>query len=142
MKNAVKIRPFRFPEDYPAVVKLWDQSGPGVHRGRSDTEEEISKKLGRDPELFLVAEDSGVIIGAVLGGYDGRRGLIYHLAVNEEHRLRGTGNSLMETLEDLLREKGCLRSYLLLRKDNPAIEFYKKQDWQLMDIFVLGKDLQ
>ena len=53
---------------------------------RSDTLDEISKKIIRDPNLFLVAEQKGVIIGAVIGGFDGRRGLVYHLAVAEKHR--------------------------------------------------------
>lgn len=142
MKTPVKIRPFRFPEDYRPVIELWDNSGPGVHRGRSDTLEEIAKKQEKDPDLFLVAEHSGEIVGAVMGGYDGRRALIYHLAVYKEHRHNGIGKALMETLEDVLREKGCLRSYLLITKENSAIEFYKKQSWQALDLFVLGKDLQ
>ena len=54
----------------------------GVHVGRSDTPAEIEKKLARDPDLFLVAECEQQIIGSVIGGYDGRRGMIYHLAVD------------------------------------------------------------
>jgi ribosomal protein S18 acetylase RimI-like enzyme len=68
--------------------------------------------------------------------------LVYHLAVFEEHRQQGIGKALMESLEGLLREKGCLRSYMLITKDNSAVEFYKKLGWQLLDIFTLGKDLQ
>jgi ribosomal protein S18 acetylase RimI-like enzyme len=78
----------------------------------------------------------------VIGGYDGRRALIYHLAVSNEHRKQGIGKALMETLEDLLREKGCLRSYLMITKDNPAIEFYEEQGWQRLDLYAFGKDLQ
>ena len=77
-----------------------------------------------------------------MGGYDGRRALVYHLAVCEEHRQQGIGKALMETLEELLREKGCLRSYLLITKDNPAIEFYEKNGWHLLELFAMGKDLQ
>jgi ribosomal protein S18 acetylase RimI-like enzyme len=142
MNESVLIRPFQQPEDYEAVIELWDQSGKGVHLGRSDTFDEISKKLIRDPELFLVAEYMGEIIGAVIGGFDGRRGLVYHLAVSELHRGQGIGKQLMSRLEDLLREKGCLRSYLLITKDNPAIEFYVKLNWQMLELYVLGKDLQ
>jgi len=142
MNASVQIRPFQQPEDFEPVIDLWDQSGPGVHLGRSDTFDEISKKLTRDPELFLVAEYMGEIIGAVVGGFDGRRGLVYHLAVSEMHRGQGIGKQLMSKVEDILREKGCLRSYLLITKDNPAMEFYEKLNWQLLDLYVLGKDLQ
>lgn len=39
-------------------------------------------------------------------------------------------------------EKDCMRSYLLITKNNPAIKFYEKQNWQLLDLFAMGKDLQ
>jgi len=142
MKEGIHIRQFGFPDDFIPVVDLWERSAPGVQRGRSDTEIEIAKKQEMDPDLFLVAEHHGKIIGTVMGGYDGRRGLVYHLAVREDYRLQGIGKDLLETLEQLMQEKGCLRSYLLITKDNPAIKFYEKQNWQLLDLFAMGKDLQ
>lgn len=142
MRIPVNIRTFKFPDDYPPVVELWEQSGPGIHVGRSDTLNEVAKKTQRDPDLFLVADLQDEIIGVVIGGFDGRRGMIYHLAVDKEFRQFGVGTALMETLENRLREKGCLRSYLMVRKDDAATQFYDKQGWQALDIFVFGKDLQ
>ena len=81
MSTRVIVREFRFPEDHSAALKLWDAMEIGVQVGRSDTLEEIQKKLQRDPDLFLVAEINENIVGTILGGYDGRRGMIYHLAV-------------------------------------------------------------
>jgi ribosomal protein S18 acetylase RimI-like enzyme len=135
------IRTFDYPRDYEPVIELWGDSGPGVRVGRSDTREEITKKLSRDPDLFLVAELDNEIIGAVLGGFDGRRGMIYHLSVSEEFRQLGVGTALMAALENRLREKGCLRAYLLIRKNNPANKFYTNHDWQHLDLFIYGKDL-
>jgi len=43
MNEAFQIRPFRHPDDYGAVVDLWNRSGPGVYVGRSDTFDEIKK---------------------------------------------------------------------------------------------------
>ena len=40
-------------------------------------------------ELFFVAEMDGVVVGTVMGGYDGHRGWIYSLAVWPEFRRRG-----------------------------------------------------
>lgn len=142
MKIPINIRSFIYPDDYVSVVELWGDSGPGVRVGRSDTREEIAKKLLRDPDLFLVAELDGEIIGAVLGGFDGRRGMVYHLSVSEEYHHLGIGTALMDALEIRLREKGCLRAYLLIRKDNPASQFYAQNDWQNLDLFIFGKDLQ
>ena len=39
------------------MLDLWSTAGPGIQLGRSDEPEEIRKKLARDPDLFLVAED-------------------------------------------------------------------------------------
>ena len=80
----MNIREFCFPNDYAPTLKLWENIEMGINVGRSDTPEEIQKKLKRDPDLFLVAELNEEIIGTVIGGYDGRRGMIYHLAVHQK----------------------------------------------------------
>jgi len=142
VSRQIQIREFCFPEDYPAVRSLWSLAGPGIHLRRSDEPEEIQKKLQRDADLFLLAEEDGKVIGAVLGGFDGRRGLVYHLAIAEEHRKQGVGALLMDELEKRLRGKGCIRTYLLVTYDNAeAIEFYEKHGWQKMDLHLYGKDI-
>jgi ribosomal protein S18 acetylase RimI-like enzyme len=141
--NSVEIREFRYPEDYPAVYKLWSEAGAGIHLRRSDEPGEIAKKIGRDPDLFLLAVSDGQIVGSVLGGFDGRRGMVYHLAVAEAFRQRGIGADLMGVLEKRLREKGCIRYYLLVTKDNSsAIRFYENLGWKQMDdLFLYAKDI-
>jgi ribosomal protein S18 acetylase RimI-like enzyme len=110
--------------------------------GRSDTLAEIAKKVQRDPDLFLVAETGGKLIGSVIGGFDGRRGMIYHLAVAEEYRQQGLGAALMDEVERRLKAKGCVKSYLLVVDGNEAAaRFYKKLGWQEMDVTILGKEL-
>jgi ribosomal protein S18 acetylase RimI-like enzyme len=142
--SAVQIREFKFPADYEAVYQLWAGIEKGVHLGRSDTLAEIEKKTSRDPDLFLVAECDDQIIGAVMGGFDGRRGLIYHLAVAASFRGNKIGTCLMDEVETRLRAKGCLKCYLLVTVDNPeAGEYYKQRDWYKMDtVQIYGKDLQ
>ncbi len=141
--SALLIREFRFPQDYPAVYALWSAAGAGIQLRRSDEPEEIAKKLTRDPDLFLVAEADGQIVGAVLGGFDGRRGLVYHLAVDAACREQGIGSRLMDELESRLRAKGCIRCYLLVTVDNvPAMRFYERRGWKRMDtVYTYGKDL-
>ena len=141
-RDNLSIRTFRYPDDYEHVYAIWQSAGPGIHVRRSDEPEEIQKKLQRDPDLFLVAELDGRIVGTVLGGYDGRRGMVYHLAVQAEHRLKGLGDKLMDELELRLMEKGCIRYYLLVTYDNlEAVRFYEKQGWARMDLYTFGKDL-
>jgi ribosomal protein S18 acetylase RimI-like enzyme len=48
----------------------------------------------------------------------------------------------MTKLEARLRDKGCLRCYLLVTKDNlHAIQFYEASGWEKMDLHIFGKDL-
>jgi ribosomal protein S18 acetylase RimI-like enzyme len=141
--SEVKIREFQFPEDYQPVYDLWLSIERGVHVGRSDTAAEIEKKTSHDPDLFLVAECESRIIGSVIGGYDGRRGLIYHLAVSESFRGQGIGSRLMDEVESRLRSKGCLKCYLLVTIDNPeAAIYYQRHGWYHMDtVRLFGKEL-
>jgi ribosomal protein S18 acetylase RimI-like enzyme len=141
--HAVLIREFRYPDDYAAVRSLWEGMEKGLGLGRSDTAVEIGKKAAHDPDLFLVAEDGGSIIGTVIGGFDGRRGLIYHLAVAASHRREGLGERLMEEVESRLRDKGCLKCYLLVLKGNEeAGRFYEKRGWSHMErVRLYGKEL-
>jgi ribosomal protein S18 acetylase RimI-like enzyme len=136
------IREFRFPQDYQAVYELWQTAGPGIHVRRSDEPDEILKKLQRDPDLFLVAEQNDQVVGTVIGGFDGRRGMMYHLAVAANSRQRGIGAALMQALEERLTAKGCIRYYLLVTRDNAqAIGFYEAHGWSRMDLYAYGKDL-
>jgi ribosomal protein S18 acetylase RimI-like enzyme len=140
----VQIREFRFPADYESVHRLWAGMEKGVKISRSDSLPEIQKKLARDADLFLVAEVNGRVIGSVIGGFDGRRGFIYHLAVAVPFRGQGIGSCLMDEVESRLRAKGCLKCYLLVAGDNvEAGRYYEQCGWTSMDsVHLYGKDLQ
>lgn len=124
------------------MKSLWEHCGPGVQLSRSDLPAEIRKKVEHDPDLFVLAELDGAVIGTVVGGYDGRRGLIYHLAVAPAFRRRGLGRRLMEEIEARLRRRGCLKSYLLVADaGQEALDFYQELGWQAMDVTLMGKEL-
>ena len=139
----MRIRQFEMPGDYAVVRVLWQMSGPGVQLSPSDEPVELERKLKRDPDLSLVMEDEGQILGTVIGGYDGRRGLVYHLAVTPERRGEGIGKALMAAIEDRLRRKGCFKYYLMVRKESPKIlDFYLSIGCEAMELDVLGKVLR
>jgi ribosomal protein S18 acetylase RimI-like enzyme len=130
----IRLREFRFPEDYAAARFLWENAGSGINLRQSDQPAEIRKKLQHDPDLFLVAETNGKLIGTVIGGFDGRRGLIYHLAVEASFRQQGVGSLLMDEVERRLKAKGCLKCYLLVTVENEnAMRFYESRQWERMD---------
>ena len=138
----MNIREFHFPDDYAPTLKLWENIEMGVNVGRSDSFEEIQKKIQRDPDLFLLAEAEGEIIGTIIGGYDGRRGLIYHLAVQKDFRKQGIGDLLLGEVEKRLQAKGCVKCYLLVFADNErAIHFYENRGWfEMAEDKIFGKE--
>ena len=70
-------------ESYDAVLALWKQC-EGVGLSDADSKEGIQRYLDRNPGMSFVATASGVVVGAVLAGHDGRRGYVHHLAVHQE----------------------------------------------------------
>ena len=144
MKSSpVSLREFRLPDDYDAVMRFWESIEKGMHISASDTIAEIEKKIQRDPDLFLIAESNKDVIGTVIGGFDGRRGMIYHMAVAASFRGQGIGSRLMSEVEARLRAKGCLKCYLVVLRDNvDAMKFYEHIGWEAMDRDLLyGKEL-
>ena len=82
-------------DDYPVVHVIWQRGDVWV--APSDGPQATLLKLTRDPELFLVAHGAdGRIVGTVMGGWDGRRAYVYHLAVLPELRRRGIADALMD----------------------------------------------
>jgi len=127
----MEIRTFDM-DDYDRVVQLWRSRG--IKMCPSDTREAIEKKLARDPDLFLVADSNGAILGAVVGAWDGRQGWIYNAAVDQAVQRRGVGRLLAEELEKRLQEKGARQVGLLVGKDNYyAQDFFEALGFQLAE---------
>jgi len=105
--------------DYPVVHVLWQRGELGI--GPSDGPQQTLLKLARDPELFLVAKDAaGVAVGTVMGGWDGRRAYVYHLAVLPERQRQGVGSALMDEVEERFRRLGALKAKTQILVDNGA----------------------
>lgn len=139
MSPSATIRQFQ-PADADATVALWEACG--LTRPWNDPHVDIARKLTAQPELFLVAEDEGAIIGSVMAGYDGHRGWMYYLATASTHRGLGVGRSLVAAAEELLEAMGCPKSQLMVRNDShSAIDFYTQLGYETNEVRVLGKRL-
>jgi tRNA (guanine37-N1)-methyltransferase len=138
----IRIRTGNVDDDFDAVVALWRAAGPAIRLGEGDTRDGLERKLSRDPDLFLVAFSGRRLLGAVLGGWDGRRGYVYHLAVDARHRGRGIGSALLAELERRFRLKGARRLNLLATQADPGlVAFYERRGWRPTGASVLAKDL-
>ena len=109
---------------------------------RSDPRRDIARKLTVQPELFLVAERGGRLVGSAMGGYDGHRGWVNYLAVAPDCQRGGIGRALMQQLEQALTARGCPKLNLQVREGNDAvIAFYERLGYGNDRTVSLGKRL-
>jgi ribosomal protein S18 acetylase RimI-like enzyme len=128
-RTGIRLRRFDLA-DYEAVDALWRRAGLWMRP--SDGAEQVALKLTRDPDLFLVAAAGPRIVGVTMGGWDGRRAYIYHLAVDPEWRRRGVGGLLMDELEARFRAKGALKAKLQIVSGNDAsLGFFAARGYSL-----------
>ncbi|MDD2586539.1 MAG: GNAT family N-acetyltransferase [Syntrophomonadaceae bacterium] len=127
--------------DINLMLDLWN-SIPGLGVGQGDEKKSLEVFLARNPATCLVLKDNEQLIGTVLGGFDGRRGYIYHLAVHPDYRGRGYGEKLFNHVIQELKRLGALKIHLFVYGDNhTAISFYQSQKWELRrDIQVFSWD--
>jgi len=140
MIDKLIIRPY-LEEDKDGVVDLWEAVFPDSPPWNVP-EEDIERKLKIQRELFLVAELDKVIIGTAMAGFDGHRGWVYSVAVDEKFRKRGIGKELMERVENGLRAIGCTKLNLQVRSSNTeVVDFYRKLGYLVEDRVSMGKRL-
>jgi ribosomal protein S18 acetylase RimI-like enzyme len=111
-----EIRPFQ-PEDHAAAWALW-QSTEGVGLTNASSYESVCRFLARNPGLSFVATDGQQVVGTILCGHDGRRGLIHSVAIAASHRRRGIARSLVTHALAGLRGAGIDKCHLLVFNDN------------------------
>ena len=119
------------PLDLPKVRQLW--IAVGFKLSKSDSIPELQRMLKHNNGLSFVLENHGTeIIGCVLGGFDGRRGWVHHLAIKEAYQNSSYGTKLMSKLVTVFEEKKVLKIKLeILQSNVSVIEFYKKLGWKL-----------
>lgn len=72
------------------------------------------------PAALLVADDAERVVGVVIAAWDGWRGNIYRLAVDDAYRRQGVGLQLTQAAEDYLRSRGVRRITALVAYDDEA----------------------
>ena len=122
-------------EDYEQAYDLWILCGNGLN-DKDDSREGISKYLERNPGTSFVAETDGKIVGVILCGHDGRRGIIQHACVSPDHRRSGIGAKLVDLALDSLKAEGINKVLLVAFKKNEGGNRF----WESMG-FTLREDL-
>lgn len=101
-------------DDYDVVYSLWMSCvGMGLNN-LDDSKEGIEKFIHRNPETCLVAVSDSEIIGVIMVGNDGRRGYIYHTAVNPDFRKQGIAKKLVDSAMSELSALGINKVALVV----------------------------
>lgn len=127
---------------FDQVRSLWEQAFPDDPPWNR-AEVVIPIKVKAQPELFVVALDAGLVVGAALAGYDGHRGWIYSVMVKPPFRRRGIGTKLVREIEKRLTEAGCTRIKLQIPSLNTiAATFCHRIGYCIEHHIDMGKHLQ
>ena len=106
-------------DDLDEARALWEATDMWLRP--SDGPEQMALLLARAPDLHLAARDgAGRLVGTVLGGWDGRRAYVYHLAVAPDRQRQGIADRLMDELEERFRARGALKAKLQILVGNEA----------------------
>jgi ribosomal protein S18 acetylase RimI-like enzyme len=134
------IRTFQDADEFE-VIHLWERCG--LTRPWNDPAKDIARKRRVQSDMFLVGTIEGEIVASVMAGYDGHRGWVNYLAVDPNRRRQGLASALMAEVERRLRDLGCAKINLQIRRDNlEAIEFYKRLAFSEDAVVTLGKRLE
>ena len=120
------------PDDIDDVLEFWDSA---THAGSTNTREAILTFLDLHPDLFILAWDGGLLVGTVIGGWDGWRGNFARLAVHDDYRRRSIGRELVERAERLLISKGARRIYANILVDSEeGFDFWRSVGYTPNDV--------
>lgn len=126
--------------DYDDMLTLWNSTEQSKRALNpvDDSREGIERYLKRNPSTCFGAfckdgsGDAPVMVGVILTGHDGRRGIIHHMCVSSDIRRQGIASKLVKLAEDALYAEGIQKIFGLVFKDNDtANAFWEKQGYTL-----------
>jgi ribosomal protein S18 acetylase RimI-like enzyme len=119
--------------DYDEVYRLWEQT-EGLNLEEDDSREAIDIYLRRNRGLCFVAYAEGQIVGTVLCGHEGRRGILRHLAVKQEYRDKGIARALINRCLSALAKDGIKKcNTFVLDKNVEGRLFWEHMGWHVLE---------
>ena len=140
-KTNIQIKQIKL-SDFPEVLSLWNKAGLDIPDVKKEfLEFQCALSMNQSSCLPLVQDK--IIIGSVLGAFNGRRGWIYHLAIHPDFGHQGYGSLLLKKVEKALKKKGAHRVLLCVEYTNLKVSpFYEKYGYVVInDALWLGKNI-
>ncbi len=120
-------------EDYEQAYDLWILCGNGLNN-KDDSREGIDRYLMRNPTTSFVAVCEEKVVGVILCGHDGRRGIIQHACVSPEYRRFGIGSKLVDLALEALKAEGINKVLLVaFKKNEGGNKFWESQGFTLRE---------
>ncbi len=118
--------------DHGAARRIW-KNAQGICIVPEDSRGGIRLYLARNRGLCFVATSDGRIVGTVLCGHDGRRGILRHLAVIPQFKGAGIGRALAERCLRALARQGVRKCNVFVMDDNSeGLRFWKHLGYRLL----------
>jgi ribosomal protein S18 acetylase RimI-like enzyme len=119
--------------DYDEVYRLWEQT-EGLNIEEDDSREGIDIYLRRNQGLCFVACSDGHIVGTVLCGHEGRRGILRHLAVKRGYRGKGISRALINQCLSALAKEGIKKCNTFVLDENVEDRpFWEHMGWYVLE---------
>jgi N-acetylglutamate synthase len=131
----MQLRIIKF-DDYQKLIEFWKRN---YFVSEMDNSKHFLLFLEKNPELSVLMEENGEIIGTALGSYDGRRGYLQKVVTNKESRKKGIGKQLVNEVVKRLKEVGAL--YIPISVEEELIPFYEKCGFVKKDSVSMSIDL-
>jgi ribosomal protein S18 acetylase RimI-like enzyme len=97
------------------------------------------KDYGGKDDNGVVAEINGQLVGAAwariipaYGNIDDKTPELA-ISISPDYRGKGIGTDLMNSLFELLRKRGYVRTSLSVQQNNPAVRFYQRLGYEVTD---------
>lgn len=120
-------------DDYEEAYDLWIKCGNGLN-DKDDSKEGIEKYLKRNPTTSFVAVEDEKVVGVILCGHDGRRGIIQHACVSPDYRRSGIGKKLVDLALEALKAEGINKVLLVaFKKNEGGNKFWESQGFTLRE---------
>lgn len=104
-------------EDVPRMLDLWREFWP-----EQPYERHLPGKIRREPDLVLIAERDGEIVGTAIGGFDGWWAWIYRVVVREDMQGQGIGSHLLKQMQHRLKARGADSVGAIVASDNARMQ--------------------
>ena len=125
-------------QDVAPVVALWERCG--LTRPWNDPEHDIDLARRSTTSTLLVGHEDDAVVASAMAGFDGHRGWVYYLAVDNERRGEGLGRTMMAAAEAWLADRGAPKLQLMVRAENAeALDFYARLGFERQAVVTLGK---